>query len=447
MLDDPVVQPAALVRSGDRPQEALQGLYVTDNDEEVWLASVATTDCAHSNLRPGSGRIFSVPRDEVVAKEVGPLQSVRDAAIRAPRLARELIATRVAPASEDKGESAENGEVQESATSAARGPATTRRGRASRKGGVDRGAPSQRALTVAPAIRYEPDIEVEPSTGSTSGEITIRTVGDSGSDFGSSPGTVTIGGAMAHIRSWDNHSIEVDVPPLARTGQVAVNCPASEGDTYAVEPKPRAVVVTRQERPRSTRYILDGRHSRPVDDTTSIDNYEWSIDGNTVGTGRTLRRRLELRASPYRVRLNITDTLGRNDSDELQVVRLPSDVLFCSSCRKISKRGRRVISDLRRLVWDARVVRIDGHTDNRGTGTYNRVLGQDRACAVRSALLRGIFGARPRVEARTFGERSPVASNATPRGRKLNRRVELLLDDSIGYITSRSRPTRTSCPT
>jgi outer membrane protein OmpA-like peptidoglycan-associated protein len=69
---------------------------------------------------------------------------------------------------------------------------------------------------------------------------------------------------------------------------------------------------------------------------------------------------------------------------------------------------------------------LEGHTDNQGPASYNRSLSQGRANAVKQALVeRGI--AASRTEAKGYGPDRPVATNATPEGRALNRRTELLI--------------------
>jgi len=88
-LADPQVQPMALIRKTDGPNEAIQGLYVTEADQRVYFATVATEGCS-SDLTPGSGRLEWVPRSEVVAMSVGPLQSVEDAGSRALEMAYSL---------------------------------------------------------------------------------------------------------------------------------------------------------------------------------------------------------------------------------------------------------------------------------------------------------------------------------------------------------------------
>lgn len=69
--------------------------------------------------------------------------------------------------------------------------------------------------------------------------------------------------------------------------------------------------------------------------------------------------------------------------------------------------------------------RIDGHTDSDGSEEFNQRLSEERAEAIRSALIK--FGIREtRLSARGYGESTPVASNDTAEGKAQNRRVEFI---------------------
>lgn len=69
---------------------------------------------------------------------------------------------------------------------------------------------------------------------------------------------------------------------------------------------------------------------------------------------------------------------------------------------------------------------IQGHTDDTGTAAYNQQLSEARADAVARYLIgRGVLPQR--IRALGYGEERPIASNATERGRRLNRRVDLLI--------------------
>jgi outer membrane protein OmpA-like peptidoglycan-associated protein len=67
---------------------------------------------------------------------------------------------------------------------------------------------------------------------------------------------------------------------------------------------------------------------------------------------------------------------------------------------------------------------VIGHTDNRGSDEYNYDLSRRRAAAVADELISD--GVSPsRIGTRGEGESRPVATNDTPEGRAMNRRVEI----------------------
>lgn len=68
-------------------------------------------------------------------------------------------------------------------------------------------------------------------------------------------------------------------------------------------------------------------------------------------------------------------------------------------------------------------IEIAGHTDNKGSDTYNQNLSQGRSQSVVDYLIsKGIDPSR--LEARGYGESKPVETNETEEGRAINRRVE-----------------------
>jgi outer membrane protein OmpA-like peptidoglycan-associated protein len=118
---------------------------------------------------------------------------------------------------------------------------------------------------------------------------------------------------------------------------------------------------------------------------------------------------------------------------EAEMRRTPSgivlsfkDVLFPVGKADLNPGAQRSISKIAEFLKDhpEQTVAIEGFTDSTGAADFNRQLSQERAQAVRSALVQhGIEGER--ITSRGFGEQYPVASNDTPAGRQMNRRVEI----------------------
>ncbi|MDI6791344.1 MAG: OmpA family protein [bacterium] len=68
---------------------------------------------------------------------------------------------------------------------------------------------------------------------------------------------------------------------------------------------------------------------------------------------------------------------------------------------------------------------IEGHTDSRASDAHNLILSQNRATSVKNYLVKEEGIDEDRLTAVGYGERKPVASNDTPEGMQLNRRVEI----------------------
>ena len=112
-------------------------------------------------------------------------------------------------------------------------------------------------------------------------------------------------------------------------------------------------------------------------------------------------------------------------------------VFFATGKARILARSfpilRLVAQTLKDNKW-VKKVRIEGHTDSRGSATYNERLSQGRVESVRRFLIDA--GVDPlRLIARGMGESQPIASNRTREGRARNRRVEFVIIDPKGAQT------------
>ncbi len=100
---------------------------------------------------------------------------------------------------------------------------------------------------------------------------------------------------------------------------------------------------------------------------------------------------------------------------------------FATNSAEIRPEGRRRLMQEVMPVLEANPnlkIRIDGHTDSRGSAAYNQSLSERRAKSVRDFLVeRGI--AAGRVSSRGFGESQPAAPNDSKENMQINRRTEL----------------------
>jgi outer membrane protein OmpA-like peptidoglycan-associated protein len=99
-----------------------------------------------------------------------------------------------------------------------------------------------------------------------------------------------------------------------------------------------------------------------------------------------------------------------------------SDQFFATDSAKISHAGRQRLAEFFQQSTATAYV-ITGHTDSRASDEYNMRLSYNRANAV--AAIGSSVGARI-TDVRGYGERMPVASNATATGMAKNRRVEIV---------------------
>jgi outer membrane protein OmpA-like peptidoglycan-associated protein len=70
---------------------------------------------------------------------------------------------------------------------------------------------------------------------------------------------------------------------------------------------------------------------------------------------------------------------------------------------------------------------VEGHTDSIGKLAYNETLSLNRATSVKNYLCGKVALLEARTTTRGFAFLRPVASNKTPQGRQMNRRVEIIL--------------------
>ncbi len=146
-----------------------------------------------------------------------------------------------------------------------------------------------------------------------------------------------------------------------------------------------------------------------------------------AGIGSILDRQArDLRASMA------NDQISINNTGQELIVTMPEGILFDVDSAALRPSLQADIRALARNLqqYPDSTVDVVGHTDNTGSASYNQDLSTRRAAAVAGVILeQGVSPSRIRSFGR--GEDQPVATNLTPEGRQLNRRVEIIIRPTV----------------
>jgi outer membrane protein OmpA-like peptidoglycan-associated protein len=155
-----------------------------------------------------------------------------------------------------------------------------------------------------------------------------------------------------------------------------------------------------------------------------------------------VRQKEEMRARLLR---QLNQVLETKDTVRGLIVSMP-DVLFDSGQYTLKPVARERLARISGIVLaypDLRL-EIEGHTDSVGSEEFNQSLSEKRAASVRDYLVDAGVPIT-NVIARGFGKTRPVADNTSSEGRKLNRRVEMIVSgDVIGNVMGGSTGSATN---
>jgi outer membrane protein OmpA-like peptidoglycan-associated protein len=109
-------------------------------------------------------------------------------------------------------------------------------------------------------------------------------------------------------------------------------------------------------------------------------------------------------------------------------IELKQKIFFDTDKSTIQPRSYGLLDEIASVLRSrpTMTVRIEGHTDSRGTRKHNLGLSQARAGSVRQHLV-GLGIDPARMEAQGYGPDQPVETNKTAAGREKNRRVEFFI--------------------
>ncbi len=208
---------------------------------------------------------------------------------------------------------------------------------------------------------------------------------------------------------------------------------------YDIYQKNREIPIVRIRGESKSILYFDNKQGIPVYDRSRI-RYKF-----TTSSGEDLKYNYDIESIYKKIRKikdedrirtakAITDDLEKNKdvsvrSDKEGIVLEMEDILFDYNSSEISSRAQKAIKAIAEVLnkHSDREIRISGHTDSKGSSSYNQDLSEKRAKAVLE-ILKNNYNIDPgRMSYRGFGETKPIAPNTTKDGQSKNRRVEILI--------------------
>jgi outer membrane protein OmpA-like peptidoglycan-associated protein len=128
-----------------------------------------------------------------------------------------------------------------------------------------------------------------------------------------------------------------------------------------------------------------------------------------------------------RMRLQSTGVSVTRNGDNI-ILNMPGNVTFATNSSNISADFYSVLDSVALVIneYEKTYVDIVGHTDSTGSLQLNQSLSEARASSV-ARYLESQKVLAQRIITRGAGPSQPIASNDTPQGRAMNRRVEIIL--------------------
>ncbi len=121
--------------------------------------------------------------------------------------------------------------------------------------------------------------------------------------------------------------------------------------------------------------------------------------------------------------------------EQKKIIEDATKVLFEVDKADLKPESSQILDRLANLIMELKAkhgnikIRLDGHTDNDGTNEHNLDLSRNRARSVKDYLvMKGIEEIS--ISTAGYGEEKPIVSNATPQGKKQNRRVEIAITNT-----------------
>ena len=193
--------------------------------------------------------------------------------------------------------------------------------------------------------------------------------------------------------------------------------------TNSQEPKGSDLVLAQVSEPDSTTLILKKEDSLSHEKGLKVNSYNLTLDIYDL-----------LLDTPI-LTYNIDNLVKVTQQESEILIELSADVLFDFDKSTLKKSAVASLKKVATRIKEDAIgdVRVEGHTDSKGSNEYNQTLSEKRAISVRDWLISNGGLSNVQFVTKGLGELKPVVSNTKedggddPIGRQRNRRVEIII--------------------
>lgn len=166
-----------------------------------------------------------------------------------------------------------------------------------------------------------------------------------------------------------------------------------------------------------------------------INDKPWKVPGPIQKPGEIQTPKGELQKPGEIQTPKGIEAITRTTTNCQQRLSVGADALFAFNKFTLTADAEETLRELGPMILEAgkHPIIVEGHTDGIGTAAYNQTLSERRAQTVKDWLVAHNYGlANGTIKG--YGKNRPVAANTNadgsdrPEGRRLNRRVEIVID-------------------
>ncbi len=154
-----------------------------------------------------------------------------------------------------------------------------------------------------------------------------------------------------------------------------------------------------------------------------------AVVGGAVGgaAGAIIGKQMDKQAAEIKKEVPNAEVIHKPGEEGI-IVNFKSNVLFGFDKSDLTVQSKNTLGDLATILnkYPDTDLKVEGHTDAKGSDSYNQTLSEKRASSV-SSYLKSIGIASSRISTYGYGKTQPIATNDTEEGRAQNRRVTFVI--------------------